>query len=106
MGIKRSVHIGLRILKLDCLFTFCNSRKVVIQICRHRDKFFCLLCLCMVAEIFLVSRKNGMKKKHDQYNSIFDANNLIVDQNTQYNKILSEDFTLGFVKYLIESTKT
>ena len=51
------------------------------------------------------------KKKNDQYDSIlnklgFDANNLIVDQNNQYNKILSEDFTLGFVKYLLESTKT
>ena len=47
------------------------------------------------------------KKKNDQYDSIlnklgFDAN----DQNNQYNKILSEDFTLGFVKYLLESTKT
>ena len=51
------------------------------------------------------------KKKNDQYDSIlnklgFDANDLIVDQNNQYNKILSEDFTLGFVKYLRESTKT
>ena len=51
------------------------------------------------------------KKKNDQYDSIlnklgFDANNLIVDQNNQYNKILSEDFTHGFVKYLVESTKT
>ena len=36
----------------------------------------------------------------------FDANDLIVDQNNQYNKRLSEDFTLGFVKYLLESTKT
>ena len=27
-------------------------------------------------------------------------------QNNQQNKILSEDFTLGFVKYLLESTKT
>ena len=31
---------------------------------------------------------------------------LIVDQNNQYNKILSEYFTLGFVKYLLESSKT
>ena len=51
------------------------------------------------------------KKKNDHYDSIlnkvgFDANDLIVDQNNQYNKILSEDFTLGFVKYLHESTKT
>ena len=50
------------------------------------------------------------KKKNDQCDSIlnilgFDANDLIVDQNNQYNKILSEDFTLGFVKYLHESTK-
>ena len=36
----------------------------------------------------------------------FDANDLLVDQNNQYNKILSEDFTPGFVKYLLESTKT
>ena len=51
------------------------------------------------------------KKKNDQYDSILnklgiDANDLIVDPNNQYNKILSEDFTLGFVKYLLESTKT
>ena len=51
------------------------------------------------------------KNKHYQYNSFlnelgFDANDLIVDQFNQYNKILSEDFTLGFVKYLLESTKT
>ena len=51
------------------------------------------------------------KKKNDQYDSIlnklgFDANDLIVDQNNQYNKILSEDFTLGVVEYLLESTKT
>ena len=51
------------------------------------------------------------KKKNDQYVSIlnklgFDANELIADQNNQYNKILSEDFTLAFVKYLLESTKT
>ena len=56
------------------------------------------------------SRKNG-KKENDQYDSIlnklgFDANDLIVDQNNQYNKISSGDFTLGFVKYLLESTKT
>ena len=48
------------------------------------------------------------KKKNDQYDGNlnklgFHANDLIVDQN---NKILSEDFTLGFVKYLLESTKT
>ena len=52
-----------------------------------------------------------MKKKNDLYDIIlnkldFDANDLIVDQNNQYNKTLSEDFTLGFVKYLLESTKT
>ena len=51
------------------------------------------------------------RKKNDQYDSIlnelgFDANDLIVGKNNQYNKILSEDFTLGFVKYLLESTKT
>ena len=51
------------------------------------------------------------KKKNAQYNSIlnkqgFDANDLIVYQNNQGNKILSEDFTLGFVIYLLESTKT
>ena len=51
------------------------------------------------------------KNKNDQYDSILnklgvDANELIVDQNNQYYKILSEDFTLGFVKYLLESTKT
>ena len=51
------------------------------------------------------------RMKNDQYDCIlnklgFDANNLIVDQNNQYNKILSGDFTLGFVKYLHESTKT
>ena len=53
----------------------------------------------------MVSRKNG-NEKEDQYDSIwnklgFDANDLIVDQNNQYNQILSEDF-----KYLLESTKT
>ena len=51
------------------------------------------------------------KKKNDQYDIIlnklgFDANDLIVDQNNQYHKILSEGFTLGFIKYLHESTKT
>ena len=51
------------------------------------------------------------KKKNEQYDSILnklgsDANDLIVDQNNQYNKILSEDFALGVVKYLHESTKT
>ena len=51
------------------------------------------------------------KKKNDQYDSIlnklgFNANDLIVARNNQYNKILSEDFTVGFVKYLLESTKT
>ena len=51
------------------------------------------------------------KNKNDQYNSIFnklgfDANNLIVDQNYQFYKVLSEDFTPGLVKYLLESTKT
>ena len=51
------------------------------------------------------------KKKNDQYDYIlnklrFDASDLIVDQNNQYNKISSEDFTLGFVKYLLKSTKT
>ena len=51
------------------------------------------------------------KKKNDLYDIIlnklgFDAVDLIVDHNYQYNKILSEDFTLGFVKYLLESTKT
>ena len=51
------------------------------------------------------------KKKKNWYDSIlsklrFDANGLIVDKNNQYNKILSEDFILGFVKYLLESTKT
>ena len=59
----------------------------------------------------MVSRKNGNEKEEYQYDSIlnklgFDANNLIVDQNNQYNKTLSEDFTLRFVKYLLESTKT
>ena len=44
------------------------------------------------------------RKKNDQYDSIlnklgFDGNDLIVDQNNQYNKILSEDFTLGFRPY-------
>ena len=51
------------------------------------------------------------KKKNDQYDSIldklgFDANDLIVDQNNQYNKILSENFTLGFVKYVLVSAET
>ena len=51
------------------------------------------------------------KKKNDQYDSIlnklgFDATDLIIDQNNQYNKILSDDFTLGFVKYLHEAIKT
>ena len=36
----------------------------------------------------------------------FDANDFIVDQNNEYNKISSEDFTFGFVKYLLGSTKT
>ena len=30
---------------------------------------------------------------------------IIVDQNNQYIKILSEDFTLGFVKYLLKHGK-
>ena len=60
---------------------------------------------------FWVRERMTTKKKNDQYDSIlnklgFDANDLIVDQNNQYNKILSEDFTLGFVKYLLASTKT
>ena len=51
------------------------------------------------------------KRKNNQYDSIlnklgFDANDLFVDQNNQYNKILSEDLALGFVKYLLQSTKT
>ena len=50
------------------------------------------------------------KKKNDQCDSIlnklgFDAKDLIVDQNNQYNKILSEEFTHGIVKYLHKSTK-
>ena len=58
-----------------------------------------------------VPERMATEKKNDQYDSIlnklgFDANDLIVDQNNQYNKILSEDFTLGFVKYLLASTKT
>ena len=45
------------------------------------------------------------KNQNDHYDSIltklgFDANDFIVDQNNEYNKISSEDFTLGFVKYL------
>ena len=60
---------------------------------------------------FWFRERMATKKKNDQYDSIlnklsFDANDLIVDQNNQYNKILSEDFTLEFVKYLLESTKT
>ena len=51
------------------------------------------------------------QRKNDQYDSIlnklgFVDNDLFVDQNNQYNKILSGHFTLGFVKYLLESTKT
>ena len=51
------------------------------------------------------------RKKNDQDDNIlnkldFDANDLIFDQNNRYNKMLSEDFTLGFVKYLHESAKT
>ena len=51
------------------------------------------------------------KNQNDHYDSIstklgFDANDFIVDQNNEYNKISSEDFTLGFVKYLLGSTKT
>ena len=43
------------------------------------------------------------KKKNDQHDNIlnklgFNANDLIVDLNNQYNKILSKDFILGFVK--------
>ena len=50
------------------------------------------------------------KKKNDQYDSIlnklgFDANNLIVDQNNQYNKILSEDFTLGLINIYMNLLK-
>ena len=52
---------------------------------------------------FWVRERMATKKKKDQYDSIlnklgFDANDLIVDQNNH--KILSDDFTLGFVKYL------
>ena len=41
------------------------------------------------------------KNQNDHYDSIltklgFDANDFIVDQNNEYNKISSEDFTLGF----------
>ena len=40
------------------------------------------------------------KNQNDHYDSI------LTKQNTEYNKISSEDFTLGFVKYLLGSTKT
>ena len=84
---------------------------MVNQICRRRDKFFCLVCFCGAINLFGFKKEWQRKKKNDQYDSIlnklgFDANDLIVDQNNQYNKILSEDFTLGFVKYILESTKT
>ena len=51
------------------------------------------------------------KNQNDHYDGIltklgFDANDFIVDQNNEYNKISSEDFTLSFVKYLLGSTKT
>ena len=51
------------------------------------------------------------KNQYDHYDIIltklgFDANDFIVDQNNEYNKISSADFTLGFVKYLLGSTKT
>ena len=41
------------------------------------------------------------KNQKDHYDSIltklgFDANDFIVDQNNEYNKISSEDFTLWF----------
>ena len=60
---------------------------------------------------FWIRERIATKKKNDQYDIILnklglDATDLIVDQNNQYNKILSADFTLGFVKYLLESTKT
>ena len=60
---------------------------------------------------FWVRERMSTKKNNDQYDSIlnklgFDANDLFVDQNSQYNKILYEDFTLRFVKYLHESSKT
>ena len=41
------------------------------------------------------------KKKNHQY----DANDLIVDQNNQYNKILSEDFTLGLLNIYLNLLK-
>ena len=68
------------------------------------------LFVCGWHKPFWVRERMAMKKKNDQYDSIlnklgFDANDLIVDQNKKYNKILSEDFTLGFVKYFLESTK-
>ena len=55
--------------------------------------------------------KKAKKNQNDHYDSIltklgFDANDFIVDQNNEYNKISSEDFTLGIVKYLLGSTKT
>ena len=60
---------------------------------------------------FWFRERMATKKKNDQCDSIlnklgFVSNDLIFDQNNQYNKILSEDFTLGFIKYLLESTKT
>ena len=70
----------------------------------------CFVCLWW-HKSFWFRERMATKKKNEQYDSIlnklgFDANDLIVDQNNQYNKILSEYFTIGFVKYLLESTKT
>ena len=50
------------------------------------------------------------KKKNDQNDSIlnklgFDANDLNVDQNNQYNKILSEDFTRGLLNVYLNLLK-
>ena len=80
--------------------------------CAHFSAWFVCLFVCVWwHKSFWVWVLGFEKKKNDQYDSIlnklgFDANDLIVDQNNQYNKILSEVFTLGFVKYLHESTKT
>ena len=74
---------------------------------RHQ---LCFVCVCWHKSFWFPERMTT-KKKNDQYDSIlnklgFDTNDLIVDQNNQYNNILSEDFTHVFVKYLLESTKT
>ena len=100
LGVKRPVNIGLGILNLNCLFTFWGLG-ILLIVCLHfeiRANFFAWFVCVWWHKSLWVWERMATKKKNDQYDSIlnklvFDANDLIVVQNNQYNKILSEDFT-------------